>query len=165
MVGRQLYIGNKNRCNWLRDYSKPVNVHISAKNLLKIHYNGSGNITTEDTLRSGSLTVEVWGGCGTIDLLLNIPEGYFALHLGTATMILRGFCSITSVYSNDYGLIRAQDLKAAYNFVKNSGSNDCYANARMYLDATIESIGNIYYTGNPDTLVTHISGTGAVIPF
>ncbi len=162
--GRVLYIGNTNKCNWLRDYNKPLNVYVHVRNLLHINYNASGNVTAKDTLRSDSLKVEVWGGCGTIDLTLRIPLGFFTLQLGTATMILHGYCSITSIYSRDYGLIQGKDLRAGYNFVKNAGSNDCYVNAWQCLDATIESIGNIYYAGKPDSLSLHINGTGSVIP-
>ncbi|HTX88967.1 MAG TPA: DUF2807 domain-containing protein [Bacteroidales bacterium] len=164
LAGRELFIGNNNKCNWLRDYNKPINVHISVRNLLHIYYNASGNITSQDTLHSDSLKVEAWGGCGTIELTVRIPQGYFTLQQGTATIILHGFCTINSIYSKDYGLIRADDLKSGYTFAKNSGSNDCYVNASQYLEATIQSIGNIYYGGNPAALVTHINGTGQVIP-
>ena len=46
-----------------------------------------------------------------------------------------------------------------------AGTNDCYVNADKYLDATIRSIGNIYYTGNPDSVHVHISGPDKLIEF
>ena len=65
----QLLIHNNNKCNWLRDYSKPVNVYISGNKLWKIKYNGSGNISSNGTLKQDSINVEVWGGCGNIELM------------------------------------------------------------------------------------------------
>jgi hypothetical protein len=165
VVNRELRIDNRNSCNWLRDYNKPINVHISVRNLWKIYYLSSGNITATDTLRSDSLKIEIWGGCGTIDLPLHIVTGYFIMQLGTVDMHLHGRCPILTVYSADYGLIDARDLGSSYLYVRNKSSNDTYVNSDYFMSARIESIGNIYYTGNPDSVVTSIQGGGQVIPF
>jgi hypothetical protein len=160
-----LFIRNTNKCNWLRSYDVPIIVHISVNGLAKIKYNGSGNVITTNTLISNNLTVAAWGGCGTIDLALNIQEGYFSLQMGTSDFKLHGHCSICSIYSGDFGPFDCKNLVTGYTFVTNNGSNDCYVQASQYLDATIGSIGNIYYSGAPDTLSTHIKGAGKVIPF
>jgi hypothetical protein len=165
VIARQLVIRNINKCNWLRSYDVPVNVFISVKNLMKIYYLSSGNITTTNTLRSKVLTVEAWGGCGTIDLDLDIYQGYFILQIGTSDFNLHGSCAISNIYSGDYGFFQCKDLKTRYTFITNSGSNDCYINTTHLVEASIGSIGNIYYTGNPDSVVTHIQGAGHVIPF
>lgn len=166
IVNRQLIIRNRNICNWLRSYSNPVNVYASVKNLQAIYYNSSGNITTLNPIISNNLRVDVWGGAGTIDMNLNINGfGTFIIHMGTADFILHGTCSICSIFAGDYGLIKAGDLQTGYCYVTNRGTNDIYVKARQLLDATIESIGNIYYTGNPDSLSIKIHGTGEVIPY
>jgi hypothetical protein len=162
---RMLILDNKNTCNWLRNYNKPINVHVSVRNLWKIQYFGSGNITSADTIRSDSLKIDTWGGCGTIDLMLNIGRGYVVLQMGTVDIRLHGICPLLSVYSGDYGAIRCDDLRSAYCYVDNRGTNDCYVYSWHYFSARIESIGNIYYTGNPDTVITVINGPGQVIPF
>ncbi|MEI7725747.1 MAG: head GIN domain-containing protein [Bacteroidota bacterium] len=160
-----LTIGNSNTCNWLRDYKKPINVYISARKIWRIMYNGSGDISTTDSLKLDSLTVEVWGGCGTIDLTLNIWKGNFSLNMGTVDFRLRGISAITAVYAGDYGLYDARDLKTGYTYITSKGSNDCYVMAINSLDATIGSIGNIYYKGNPAAFKATINGTGQVLPF
>jgi hypothetical protein len=165
VINRQLIIRNLNKCNWLRSYNVPVNVFISVKNLMKIYYLSSGNVSTTNTLKSKSLTIEAWGGCGKIDLDMDIYQGYFALQIGTADFNLHGSCGISNIYSGDYGFFQCKNLKTRYTYVINSGSNDCYVNSSYLLEATIGSIGNIYYTGNPDSVVTHIQGAGQVIPF
>jgi len=160
----QLTIGNNNTCNWLRDYSKPINVYISSNKLWKIKYNGSGDISTTGTLKLDSISVEVWGGCGTIDLTLDVWQGSFSLNMGTVDFRLRGVSAITSVYTGDYGLYDGRNLKTGYTFITSKGSNDSYVWAINSLNATIQSIGNIYYSGNPATITTSISGAGKVIP-
>ena len=165
VVDHLLIIHNQNTCNWLRSYHSPINVYISIKNLWKVIYNSSGNLTSANAIASDIFIVDAWGGCGTIDLDLNIKDGFFLQHMGTANFILRGRCNINSLYAGDFGSFQCQELHSGYTFIKNYGSNDCYVNATRYLDATIGSIGNIYYSGEPDTLYTHIYGSGEVLPF
>jgi len=160
-----LIISNTNTCNWLRDYSKPINVYIPAGNFWRISYNGSGNISTADTVKQDSLTIEVWGGCGTIDLTVNIWKGNFSLNMGTVDFHLRGISAITAVYTSGYGLYDGKNLMTGYTYITCDGSNDCYVKAKNYLDATIGSIGNIYYTGDPAGMKETIRGEGKIIPF
>jgi hypothetical protein len=161
----QLEIDNNNKCNWVRSYDKPLNVNVHVKNLTKIYYLSAGNISSTNVLTSASFLLDVWGGCGSINLSLNTGQGFIYEHLGTADITIKGRVIINSVVAGDYGLLQLKDLSTDYTFVSNSGSNDCYVNCDKVLDATIHSIGNIYYTGNPDTVHTHIYGTGQVIAF
>ena len=160
-----LTISNSNSCNWLRDYSKPINVYLSMQNVWKIEYNASGDISTTGSLKLDSLTVEVWGGCGTIDMSLNIFKGNFSLNMGTANFKLRGLSAITSVYVKDYGFFDGRDLETGYTFITSNGSNDCYVRVSASLEATIGSIGNIYYTGDPPKVKENIVGAGKLIRF
>ncbi len=161
----QLTISNTNTCNWLRDYNKPVNVYISTWKLWKIYYNASGDVTSSGTLKLDSLAVEVWGGCGTIDLAVNVWQGNFSLNLGTVDFKLRGVCAIASVYTADYGLYDGRNLSTGFTFITSTGSNNCYVMATNSLEARIESIGNIYYTGNPQAIQSTITGSGELLPF
>ncbi|MGA3012679.1 MAG: head GIN domain-containing protein [Bacteroidales bacterium] len=165
ITDRQLEIDNNNKCNWVRSYSKPLNVYIHVKNLRKIYYLSAGNISSTNVLNPQSFILDVWGGCGSINLSLNVIQGFIYEHLGTADITLKGHVTFNSVVSGDYGLLQLKDLTTDYTYVANSGSNDCYVSCRKYLDATIRSIGNIYYTGNPDSVHAHIYGSGEVIPF
>jgi hypothetical protein len=159
-----LILRNHNKCNWTRSYETPIIAHLSVKNLRGLYYNSSGNVSSTNALTSPRLNVSFWGGCGTIELTLNIWEGVFVQQMGTADIRLHGVCAICSIYAGDYGLFQCSDLESGYSFTKNFGTNDCYVKATHFLEATIGSIGNIYYAGNPDSLQTHIHGSGAVLP-
>lgn len=161
---RVLVIRNHNTCNWLRSYNKPIIAHVSVKNLRSITYNSSADVTCTDTIRTPLLMIDTWGGCGTIDLTVKVNEGFFISHLGTADIRLRGVCNICSIYAGGYGLVQCSGLETGYAYAKNYGTNDCYVKTSKYLEATIGSVGNIYYSGNPGTLLTYIYGTGAVLP-
>jgi hypothetical protein len=160
-----LTIDNTLKCNWLRSYSKPINVYISVKSLQKIYYLGSGNITSTNTLTSSLLKLDIWGGCGSINLGMNVPQGIFALQLGTTDITLHGNCSYCSIYQGDYGTFQCKDLRTGECRIISKGSNDCYINVSHFLFATINAIGNIYYTGQPDSLEVQITGSGQLIHF
>ena len=162
---RQLLINNNNTCNWMRSYDKPLNVYVHVKNLRKIYYLSAGNITSTNVLTPASFMLDVWGGCGSIDLSLNINQGFIYEHMGTADITVRGKAIYNSVVLGDFGFLQLKDLKTDYTYVSNTGTNDCYVNSGRYLDATIRSIGNIYYMGKPDTIRANITGTGQLIEF
>lgn len=160
----QLTLSNSNTCNWLRDYGKEVRVHVPAGAIHKVRYNGSGDIRTTGRLKLDSLTVEVWGGCGTVDLDLDLWKGNFSLNLGTVDLRLRGVSAITSVLSAGYGLYDGRSLETGYTFITSRATNDCYVNAKNALEARIESIGNIYYSGSPASVQATVTGQGRLIP-
>jgi hypothetical protein len=165
VVNRNLVIHNLNMCNWTRSYDKPVNVYVSVNYLWKIYYISSGDLTTTNALPYDSLKVEVWGGCGTIDLDMDVTTGYFIENLGTADFILRGKCGICYVYSGEYGPFHCEDLDVGYFFITSISSNDCWLKAKKILGATISGIGNVYYTGQPDSVYSTITGSGRLIRY
>ncbi len=166
-----LYLSNENKCNWLRDYESPVNVYLAGKGIWRIVYNSSGNVRSETTLVNDSLKVEIWGGCGVIDLSVSVLKGMFSLNLGTADLILRGTSDEMYLYAGSYGRFDGTSLVTKWAHVVNKSPNDSYVKVESatdpttMLDATILSIGNIYFTGNPQTVKADIRGSGNIIPF
>ncbi|MCX6282025.1 MAG: DUF2807 domain-containing protein [Bacteroidetes bacterium] len=165
IVNSQLIIRNINTCNWLRSYEKPLNVHVSTHRLWKLYYNAAGNVSTTNTLTGDSIKVEVWGGCGTIDLDLSFIKGWFVMNMGTADYNLHGRCDIADFYMNDMGLVQAKELVTRYCSVTNKGTNNCYVNVKVSLWAIIPNIGSVYYTGDPGTVGGNITGSGVLEPF
>ena len=163
VVSHELLIRNLLTCNWLRSYSKPINAYIHVKNLQKIYYNASGDISGTNTLKSGMLKIDIWGGCGSINLDLDVNQGLFFLRMGTVDITLHGNCNVSSMFQEDFGIFKCRNMTTGFSFITNNGSNDCYINVSQYLVATIGSIGNIYYTGNPDSIRTLITGSGKLI--
>ncbi|MDD4553891.1 MAG: DUF2807 domain-containing protein [Bacteroidales bacterium] len=166
-----LYLSNENKCNWLRDYGIPINVYVSGEGIWRIVYNSSGNVSTTKTLTYDSLKVEIWGGCGVVDLSVSLVKGMFSLNMGTADLILRGNSDEIYLYAGSYGKFDGISLVTKWAHAVNKSSNDSYIRVESatdpttLLEATILSIGNIYYTGNPQTIKADVRGSGNVIPF
>ncbi|HEY9113488.1 MAG TPA: hypothetical protein VIN10_02235, partial [Bacteroidales bacterium] len=88
-----------------------------------------------------------------VRLMVNLGKLYCNLHSGTATIITTGFSGLCFTYSASYGLVNNLGLETDFNYVTNKSSNDMYVNAMVELSATINNIGNIYYTATDSTAI------------
>ena len=158
-----LEIRNDNSCNWIRSYSSPINVYLNYKVIDSIDYNSIGDITTENTLIADSLWIMAHEGAGKINMDVDVSTLYCSLHYGTLDIILRGKAGVSYIYSASFGLINTLDMESDYMYINNRSSNDIYVTAKTHIGATIDNIGNIYYTGNPITVSFNKNGTGELI--
>ncbi len=159
----KLKVQNDNQCNWIRNYDSPINVYLNYIDIDSIEYRSIGNISTTNLLQTDSLYINVHEGAGEIKLNISVDRLYCSLHYGTADIILYGLSEVSYVYSASFGLINLIDLESTFVFMNNRSSNDVYVNVVHQLGATIENVGNIYYTGNPDLVTIDGPGPGQLI--
>jgi len=159
----QLEIRNDNICNWVRSFETPIDVYLDFVKLDSIEYRSIGDVIAEETLFLDTLKIEVLEGAGKIDLKLDVHILYCGLINATADIVLKGDCGVSYVYSAGYGLIDNRELVSKFVYVTNKSSNDLYLQATVELGATIENIGNIYYSGNPPEVDLNGTGTGKLI--
>lgn len=58
VVDGTLYCRNKNRCNWARSYKKPLNIYITMPVIKYITSDGTGNITSLNTITTPEFDVQ-----------------------------------------------------------------------------------------------------------
>jgi uncharacterized protein (AIM24 family) len=81
---------------------------------------------------------------------------------GSGKVLLEGD-AVNAVYSlSSSGKIDALDLVVSQAKVTVSGSGKVYVNATDYLDVTITASGDVLYRGNPEEIVTRITGSGSL---
>lgn len=158
-----LVIRNTMECNWVRNFNREITVFVSANNLKEIRYEGSGDISTDGQISSDSLKVNIWGGSGSFDLDLNIDKLSLAQHYGTVDLHVYGRSSIVTIFSNSYGPFYCNNLISDITYIRNNSSNNCYVHAKYILEVEIQSVGNIYYSGNPPDIKSNITGSGKLI--
>lgn len=158
-----LTISNYNSCNWVRSYDKPITAHLSYTRLDTIEYRSIGNITSTDTIYTEYIVIDVKEGAGEIAFTVHATTIYCNLHYGTADIKMKGICDVCYVYSNSFGLIDNRELISGFVYLENRSSNDVYVDVRKTLGATIDNIGNVYYTGNPYNITLSGEGTGELI--
>jgi hypothetical protein len=154
------YITNENKCNWVRRYDVPINAYVSIRKLDTLNYWGSGNISCTDTIRNELFQIDVHDGSGNIDLTVATNETRIKIHTGPPTLSIKGKTIISFIFQFGTGIIRAEDLKSEFTFVRNFGTNDTYISVSKELEAKINDIGNIYYKGNPYSIKSEFTSTG-----
>ena len=137
-----LNIKNTSSCNWVRSYAKDITVYVSVNNLDSLEYESSGNISCTNAIKNDSISVDVWGGAGTIELTFDMKNVKLNLHYGTADMIFHGSSCVTYIYAASYGPFHCADFYSNNVYINNRGTSNCYVRANKVLEATIEKDGD-----------------------
>jgi len=161
--GNRLVIHNNNKCNWVRDYNKIVNLYISVASLKEIYMYGGSSVNTLDQLNTDTLEINVWSAVSFFDLDLNCDASFFKVHAGTGTFRLRGNTDFSYIWSHGTGHLFADSFYSSETMIYNISTGDCHVNASDKLIVFITSTGNIYYTGDPEIEIREISSTGELI--
>jgi len=158
-----LILRNENKCNWIRSYRKAVNVTLHLTKLIEMEILGSGYVKFENQIKGDSLKINIRRVAPEVSL--NFKGKYLecALHVSTATVSITGECDKQYLYLTGNGLINSSDMRTAHTFINNSSSGDCQVWAEEILEASIHTIGNVYYKGNPKKIVTSITDKGKLI--
>lgn len=161
--GNTLYIRNKNKCNWLRDFNNQFTVRVSGPNLNLLTTTGSGNFTNTDTLTTDQIKIESKDGSGNINVIVKNSLLEAAVHTGPADIIISGFTNSFGAYSAGTGYIRASGLTSTYAWATNLGTADVQLHVDKELSVKIYHTGDIYYSGNPYSILKTITGSGKLI--
>jgi len=158
-----LVIGNNNTCNWVRSYSKPINVYLNIVELKNIEYRSVGDLLSADTLRLDSLQIDIYEGAGMIDLILRTHICETNLHYGTVDVTLKGRSDANVFYQLGAGKIDASELLTGNVYLRNWSSNNMFVWATNFLSVEIKGLGNVYYRGNPG-IEASLPGEGELLP-
>ena len=158
-----LYIKNENKCNWVRDFNNKYTVDITTDDLINLVNWGSGNVTFADTLVTYEFVYDNWNASGIMNFKFNGERILVKIHTGTADVTVQGKTGLNYIWLFGYGYMNCKDLQANEAFIVNMGTGDCRIQVKNDLHAEIEYMGNIYYSGEPHTLTTNITGTGQLI--
>jgi hypothetical protein len=144
-----LTISNNGDCRWARDPGEKINVHLFFRDLHKIDYRGSGNITNTDTLRLDSLRFESAEGAGDISLTVDNRVTISYILLENAFITWHGKSNTCYMYTTERGKTDMRDFSVKSMWINYQGIDDAYVTVSDYLSVNINFKGNIYYKGNP----------------
>ena len=66
------------------------------------------------------------------------------------------------MFGSSFGFAYLQDLKNDSCLVDHRGIGDVYVNTKEWFKVSIDNIGNVYYSGNPEVL-SYVNGSGKLI--
>ena len=151
---RVLKIKNNNKCNFVRGYKKQVKVNIVLPFLYSVLNNGVGHLTIDGNFAQDSIRVRAESSG---DIHLSGTYSYIqALSNGNGDMYISGRCAGLDVYMKGTNFLKAEDLFVTdYISILTQSIGDCFINAQNLkkLEYTIYEEGNIYYTGEPLSII------------
>jgi len=160
-----LTLDNNNRCNFMRSYKKPINIYVRVKDLSELVHRGSGQVISTNTIKQNMFTANVWSS-GNIELLLDLNDASFNLHVNSGDMTLRGISGVSRVYSAGNGIVNAGELVTGYTYLNNKSTGDIYVNVTKEFYPQINWTGNVYYSGNPPLVQPGpLNGKGKLIAY
>jgi hypothetical protein len=163
VVGNKLLVKNNNRCNYTRSYNHDIKIYIHFKKLNELIYEGTGPITSLNTIQNDKFTLNSWDGTDTINLMLDVPLVYANIHTGVADLIVSGKSEQLFAYAKGSGTFRMQAFKCTNVYTNNVTSSDHYFWAEKKIEALVQYVGNTYYKGNPTEIVKTINNQGKLI--
>lgn len=160
-----LTIANESTCEWLRDPNEKIRARLHFKDLKKIDYRGSGNITNRDTLRLDYLQIESEIGAGDIILTLNNRYTGAYIFKENAGIYLHGKSESCFTYTNARARAEMGDFEVKKMVIEYGGVADTHINVTEELDAIVFWTGNILYKGNPVIKRALYYSSGRLIKF
>jgi hypothetical protein len=157
-----LKLKNRARCNWVRDYSKEINIELFCPDPSYLELNGFGNFSCADTFRSKNIIIRQYGP-GKTELLLK--SGY--IHIGFDTygeLKAEGDAQEAYFFTLRGGKLNTENLKVKNLLVQTESQVDLKVWATDSLFGEIRNSGKIYYKGNPRLNVKRAKG-GLLLPF
>ncbi len=109
IIGRELRVENKNRCNWLRDYNQ-IEIEISFPDLKHLYINEACDISTIDTLKLSWIRIDNYAGIIGADLHIESDTIRFHSHASTGDIRLSGKADFVYLYSRGNNYIFARNL-------------------------------------------------------
>jgi len=147
LEGEKLALRNKARCNWVRDYSKTMQIDLYCNSLSEIELNGFGDFICEDTIKGDFFNLRQYGTCNS-KLLLNV--GYLNFDFNTyGTSILEGIAKRGFLVTLKEGKLDPTKLKIGTLEVKIRGIQHLHFWVSDTIKGDILDQGTIRYKGNP----------------
>ncbi len=166
--GDTLFIRNHNICNFVRSYNRRMAVYVSVHHLKDLLYNGSGEVTSTNTLLDSVIGVESRDGSGSVDLTIASDVAYATIHTGPADIRLRGNTNLLYAYSAGNGEIHTEGIPCQQIYLINKGTGNLYVGTSALpssiLNVVLTATGNVYCKGTPASLqIADKSGSGQII--
>ncbi|MBM78885.1 MAG: hypothetical protein CL846_10425 [Crocinitomicaceae bacterium] len=154
-------IENHNSCKFLRA-NKEINVFFHYTDLKTIHLNGFGKLSNEKEIIH-PIEIKAENVLSNIDLLINNDSTNILISRGSTETKLRGNCENLYIYNSGLAPIKTLSLSSINVHIHSNTITKTEINVNGKLNAEIRSSGDIYYSGNPTSIKSTITGSGKII--
>jgi uncharacterized protein YqkB len=141
-------------------YKSKITIEVPFESINTIHFTGSGDITTKNTIIADKFDVHLTGsGDVTLDLKATKTTASVA---GSGDIILNGTSTILKASVAGSGDLDCSNLVAVNATADVAGSGDIKVNCTQKLIAGVAGSGSVKYKGKPETIEKSIAGSGDV---
>jgi hypothetical protein len=141
-------------------YKSKIIIEVPFESINTIHFTGSGDITTKNTIIADKFDVHLTGsGDVTLDLKATKTTASVA---GSGDMILNGTSTILKASVAGSGDLDCSKLIVENATADVAGSGDIKVNSTKKLIAGVAGSGSIKYKNKPEIIEKHIAGSGDV---
>lgn len=150
-----LLLDNTYNCKFTKPEKSKISINLHVKELSLIRINAPSNIHSDNTLiNDNEIGVIVNPKFFEANLNVNCRVFYFwNTHLNGGKMYLHGNSEYLKLWNTSLFSVDASGLNTDNAYIENNSKSDIYLNARKFLKCKITGSGNVYYQGNPSTII------------
>jgi len=146
--------------SWSRKYEgKKITAYVTAKELASLTVSGSGNLTVNGKISTGSLTTTI-SGSGNIKVTADVDD-YSGVISGSGAINITGGADRAKVVISSSGTFAGKSFSTKTLTSTISGSGTVNIAVSESIRAVISGSGNVNYSGNP-TVDKTVIGSGGV---
>ena len=137
-----------------------VEIYVTTPEINEISLGGSGKVTGENRFSSDGMVLRV-SGSGRMDLELAVDDLSLSIS-GSGKIYLSGEADRADLRISGSGNLDAENLIVDRYEVNISGSGSSRIHVDDALEARISGSGSVRYKGDPDKVISNVSGSGKV---
>ncbi len=160
--GDTLTILDNNRCAFLRDLDYKTTVHLHTSSLDRVMMGGSGDLSATGAI-TRNITLNCLEANGGINLTLNNDTSSFFIEAGVTDVHLTGNSEYSYFYYFGNGNVDASNLVNTNTVINWSSTGWLKIFTSNALSGSINSYGNVYYSGNPANVNVGLNGEGLLV--
>lgn len=164
LEGSTLIIENNNRCDWVRDLDKVIEVKVGLPVILALSWDGTGRVKGNGVFTGTTTKIDVWRGGESLELELDVDSVYLREHSGVNDVRLSGRSNYLYAYKISWGLTDCRDLECNDVYVHHDSYNHLFVKADSSLSGRAISSGNVYYLGHPSKINVKELNEGKFLP-
>jgi hypothetical protein len=160
----KLTIRNRNTCNWVRSYQRPVKVTVGVPHeYLILTHRGFGTIRSAEPLGIGFIMIASFDASG--DVQLDGKLDYIVLYANSPSHITLSGQSATleAWLHGNFGRLSAERLQTKVCVLKHDGSNEMRVFPLDELQATISANGTVAYYNEPSRITSQVGKEGKLV--
>lgn len=136
-------------------------VYVTGPSFNELTVSGSGDITSDGTIKSNEQITFSISGSGDIKVQVDAPAIKVS-GSGSGDINLSGVTKNFDCGMSGSGDVNCKNLKSENASVHVAGSSDVHVYASMGLKVNVAGSGDVYYSGNPTSPDIRIAGSGTV---